>query len=238
MAGAGSSSKPEFVSEVLHRALCLERARVHWYGKSESRSARKMGHVTFVHDSVTALDKACDEWHSIVASALEAPSSSSGSSSAAAASTASAAPIVMGPTPSNDTTAQATPASSKTTASSEIKALPTQQPSASTASSVSYEAAAKASASASGGSGSASAGPALVGIIMGSDSDLSVMRAAAELCEQFGVRYELQIVSAHRTPLRMVEYAQSAHARGLKVIIAGAGGAAHLPGTCAALASA
>ncbi len=75
----------------------------------------------------------------------------------------------------------------------------------------------------------------LVGIIMGSDSDLSVMQGAADLLKQFGVPFELTIVSAHRTPLRMVEYAQGAKKRGLKVIIAGAGGAAHLPGMVASL---
>ena len=75
----------------------------------------------------------------------------------------------------------------------------------------------------------------LVGIIMGSDSDLKVMEAAAEILKHFEVSYELTIVSAHRTPLRMVEYASSAIERGLKIIIAGAGGAAHLPGMIASL---
>ncbi|CAI5734705.1 unnamed protein product [Peronospora destructor] len=75
----------------------------------------------------------------------------------------------------------------------------------------------------------------LVGIVMGSDSDLSTMAAAADMLEKFGVPYELTIVSAHRTPARMYDYAQSAATRGLKVIIAGAGGAAHLPGMVAAL---
>ena len=74
-----------------------------------------------------------------------------------------------------------------------------------------------------------------VGIIMGSDSDLPTMQDAIAICEQFGVESEVAIVSAHRTPERMVEYAQTAHKRGIKVIIAGAGGAAHLPGTVAAL---
>ncbi|MDB5197056.1 MAG: phosphoribosylaminoimidazole carboxylase, catalytic subunit [Flaviaesturariibacter sp.] len=73
------------------------------------------------------------------------------------------------------------------------------------------------------------------GIIMGSDSDLPIMKAAAEMLTQFGVSFELTIVSAHRTPQRMFDYAQSAAARGLKVIIAGAGGAAHLPGMVASL---
>lgn len=70
---------------------------------------------------------------------------------------------------------------------------------------------------------------------MGSDSDLKIMDAAAEILKSFGVSYELTIVSAHRTPLRMVDYATKAHGRGLKIIIAGAGGAAHLPGMIASL---
>lgn len=76
-----------------------------------------------------------------------------------------------------------------------------------------------------------------VGIIMGSDSDLEVMQAAAEILEHFGISFELTVVSAHRTPLRMVEYARTARERGLKVIIAGAGGAAHLPGMIASITS-
>ena len=74
----------------------------------------------------------------------------------------------------------------------------------------------------------------LVGIVMGSDSDLPTMRAAAEVCAQFGVACEVRIVSAHRTPDDMAEYGRTAHTRGLRVIIAGAGGAAHLPGMLAA----
>lgn len=73
----------------------------------------------------------------------------------------------------------------------------------------------------------------LVGIIMGSDSDLPVMSAAAEICEKFDISYEIDIVSAHRTPEKLVQYAQEAEKRGLRVIIAGAGGAAHLPGMVA-----
>lgn len=75
----------------------------------------------------------------------------------------------------------------------------------------------------------------LVGIIMGSDSDLPVMKEAADLLDSFGVPYEITVVSAHRTARRMYSYAQEADARGIKVIIAGAGGAAHLPGMVAAL---
>ena len=73
----------------------------------------------------------------------------------------------------------------------------------------------------------------LVGIVMGSDSDLPIMKEAADICEQFGVSYELKVVSAHRTPADMAEYGTTAHQRGIKVIIAGAGGAAHLPGMLA-----
>lgn len=73
----------------------------------------------------------------------------------------------------------------------------------------------------------------LVGIIMGSDSDLHIMNDAALICKQFDIPYEIQVVSAHRTPDRMAEYGRAAKSRGLKVIIAGAGGAAHLPGMTA-----
>jgi 5-(carboxyamino)imidazole ribonucleotide mutase len=75
----------------------------------------------------------------------------------------------------------------------------------------------------------------LVGIIMGSDSDLNIMQAAADILKQFDIPFELTIVSAHRTPQRMVSYAEQAKERGLKVIIAGAGGAAHLPGMVASI---
>lgn len=74
-----------------------------------------------------------------------------------------------------------------------------------------------------------------IGIIMGSDSDLPTMQGAIAICEEFSVEYEVAIVSAHRTPERMVEYAKTAHQRGVKVIIAAAGGAAHLPGMVASL---
>ncbi len=74
-----------------------------------------------------------------------------------------------------------------------------------------------------------------ISIIMGSDSDLRVMNAAAEIIEEFGVAYELTVVSAHRTPERLFDFAQNAHQRGIEVVIAGAGGAAHLPGMVAAI---
>ena len=79
--------------------------------------------------------------------------------------------------------------------------------------------------------------PAQVGIIMGSDSDLPIMQAAADILKSFNIPFELTVVSAHRTPDRMIEYAKTARSRGLQVIIAGAGGAAHLPGMVAALTS-
>ena len=75
----------------------------------------------------------------------------------------------------------------------------------------------------------------LVGVIMGSSSDLEVMTPAVEVLAEFGVAHEVHVVSAHRSPLRMVDYAQQAAGRGLRVIIAGAGGAAHLPGMVAAM---
>jgi 5-(carboxyamino)imidazole ribonucleotide mutase len=73
----------------------------------------------------------------------------------------------------------------------------------------------------------------MVGIIMGSSSDLPVMQDAIQVCKDFGIPYEVDIVSAHRTPVKMLEYAQTAKSRGIQVIIAGAGGAAHLPGMVA-----
>lgn len=75
----------------------------------------------------------------------------------------------------------------------------------------------------------------IISIIMGSDSDLPVMQQAADMLSHFGIGYEMTIVSAHRTPERMIDFAQNAHRRGIKVIIAGAGGAAHLPGMVAAI---
>jgi 5-(carboxyamino)imidazole ribonucleotide mutase len=74
-----------------------------------------------------------------------------------------------------------------------------------------------------------------VGIIMGSDSDLPIMHAASDILKELNIQFELTVVSAHRTPLRMITYAQKAAERGLKVIIAGAGGAAHLPGMIASV---
>ncbi len=74
-----------------------------------------------------------------------------------------------------------------------------------------------------------------ISIIMGSESDMPIMNQAAEIIKEFGIEFEIGIVSAHRTPKRMVEFAENAHKRGIEVIIAGAGGAAHLPGMVASL---
>jgi 5-(carboxyamino)imidazole ribonucleotide mutase len=74
----------------------------------------------------------------------------------------------------------------------------------------------------------------MIGIIMGSDSDWPVMKAAADACDEFGIAHEVRVISAHRTPRDLEQYASSAQRRGLRVIIAGAGGAAHLPGVTAA----
>jgi len=78
-------------------------------------------------------------------------------------------------------------------------------------------------------------GKKLVSIVMGSDSDLPVMKQAAEMLELFGIEYEIDIVSAHRTPEKLFDFASNAHKRGIEVIVAGAGGAAHLPGMLAAI---
>ncbi|MBC8173238.1 MAG: 5-(carboxyamino)imidazole ribonucleotide mutase [Chitinophagales bacterium] len=83
--------------------------------------------------------------------------------------------------------------------------------------------------------GSAKVSLTLVSIIMGSDSDLGIMKDAAEILEEFGIGVEVTVVSAHRTPQRMMDFASKAHERNIKVIIAGAGGAAHLPGMVASI---
>ncbi|MDQ0869991.1 5-(carboxyamino)imidazole ribonucleotide mutase [Arthrobacter sp. V1I9] len=80
-----------------------------------------------------------------------------------------------------------------------------------------------------------SAGNPLVGLVMGSDSDWPVMEAAADALAEFGIAFEADVVSAHRMPIEMIRYGQTAHERGLRVIIAGAGGAAHLPGMLASV---
>ncbi len=137
---------PEATQNLVDQAITIPGASLHWYGKSESRPQRKMGHVTVTGETLGDITE-------------------------------------------------------------RLKLL------------IEIE----------------SQSPPQVGIIMGSDSDLPVMKLAAAVLKDFGIPFELTIVSAHRTPQRMFDYAQQAHERGLKVIIAGAGGAAHLPGMVAAI---
>ena len=136
----------EATQALVDKSIAISGASLHWYGKSESRPQRKMGHITVTGDT---LEEIAERLNALI----------------------------------------------------EIKSEIVPQ----------------------------------VGIIMGSDSDLPVMKLAAAILKDFGVPFELTIVSAHRTPQRMFDYAQQAHLRGLKVIIAGAGGAAHLPGMVAAI---
>src|SRR5262249_10573449 len=136
----------EATQTMVDKAVNIPGASLHWYGKSESRPQRKMGHVTITGNTLEDIAERLS-------------------------------PLVE----------------------VKIKAAPQ------------------------------------VGIIMGSDSDLPVMKQAAAVLKDFGVPFELTIVSAHRTPQRMFDYARQAHERGLKVIIAGAGGSAHLPGMVAAI---
>jgi phosphoribosylaminoimidazole carboxylase len=143
----------EATKAVLHRALTVPGAGVHWYAKLENRPGRKMAHITITANSIAQLRERAE---------------------------------LLG-------------------VSQDVHKLPRPGP--------------------------------RVGVIMGSDSDLSVMKDAAAVLEEFGVPFELTIVSAHRTPARMYAYAQGAAEKGLQVIIAGAGGAAHLPGMVAALTS-
>ena len=160
----GASSSMEEVHNMADSALSIPGANVHLYGKSESRKARKMGHITLTADSDSEL-----KTH------LRAILSSQPDSGQWIDNIAPLAPTSTG--------------------------FSHPQP--------------------------------LIGIIMGSDSDLPTMLPATKILDHFHVPYELTIVSAHRTPERMVRYGLSAETRGLRVIIAGAGGAAHLPGMIA-----
>ncbi|THH30431.1 hypothetical protein EUX98_g3751 [Antrodiella citrinella] len=163
----GASSNYQEILTLSQRALSIQGASVHLYGKSECRKGRKMGHITVVAPSDAELRRR-------LRPLLE---------------------ILPGGSPSFETDLYAP--------------IPPA---------IGY-----------------SHSHPLVGIIMGSDSDLPVMLPAARILDSFKIPYELSIVSAHRTPDRMVEYARSAASRGLKVVVAGAGGAAHLPGMVAAM---
>lgn len=143
----------EETKSLLHKALSISGAGIHWYGKNESRLGRKMAHITITANDLNELRERVE---------------------------------LLGIPPEDHKLVKRGPR---------------------------------------------------VGVIMGSDSDLPTMKESAEILDLFGISYELTIVSAHRTPTRMYSYAQSATERGIQVIIAGAGGAAHLPGMCAALTS-
>ena len=164
----GFSETMDEVNRICRKALEINGASIHLYGKKECRRGRKMGHITLVGDSDSAVRSNLRQLLQVL--------------------------------PGEDPLL--------------IEKYAPLEPAC--------------------GSGFSSPSP-LVGIIMGSDSDLPVMLPAARILDKFFVPYELTIVSAHRTPDRMVEYARSASSRGLRVIIAGAGGAAHLPGMVAAM---
>ena len=164
----GASSSLSDITSFAEFALTVPGARVHLYGKSESRPGRKMGHITLVAPSDAALAE------------------------------------------------RLRPLLTHLPGGHDPRELEVHAPLAPPRGGFSH------------------ARP-LVGVVMGSDSDLPVMLPAADMLARFGVPFELTIVSAHRTPDRLVEYARSAAARGLRTIIAGAGGAAHLPGMLAAM---
>jgi phosphoribosylaminoimidazole carboxylase len=149
----GTSDQAEEIKTLMHKALAIPGAGLHWYGKAETRKGRKMAHITFTGNNFEELRERVESFG----------------------------------------------------LTKQEHGLHSNSPK--------------------------------VGIIMGSDSDLPIMQQAAQILDQFNVTYELTIVSAHRTPTRMFTYAQSAADRGVEVIIAGAGGAAHLPGMTAALTS-
>lgn len=163
----GASSSLSEIKSFAQFALAVPGARVHLYGKAESRKGRKMGHITIVAESDAEL-------------------------------------------------------------SARLRPLLTKLPGGHNAEELDLYAPLYPER------GFSHKQP-LVGVIMGSDSDLPVMLPAADILNHFKIPYELTIVSAHRTPDRLVEYARSAAARGLRAIIAGAGGAAHLPGMVAAM---
>ena len=226
-------------------ALGVEGVHVHWYGKQGVRKGRKLGHITFEGTTEAEVDERVIEWEQQLArlqSALDGAVAADSTPQKGAFGGGSGAEVrgnlneLKTEFRQNDSTVQpsriAVSPPDLTPSPATVAASPTAIPAASFPSSLDpitpfdnhpqqrqqlqtdqYD----------------------VGIIMGSDSDLKVMRAAADILTEFGVSHRVEIKSAHRTPLAMVEYAQSAQQRGVKVIIAGAGGAAHLPGMVAAM---
>eukprot|EP00899_Mesostigma_viride_P009820 jgi/Mesvir1/1883/Mv22914-RA.4 len=218
---------------LMDAAMEVPGASVHWYMKEEIRAQRKMGHITIVAPNMAT----CQARLRAIAAAggydLDSiPMGAPNMVASASTPTPVPTPAASKPAPASTPTPAPAASASKPPASPSSptkKAAPAPAPTAAAA------APTPAAAAAPAPSKPAAAPKPLVGVIMGSDSDLPVMSKAAEILEEFGVPYELTVVSAHRTPARMVEYAKKAHTRGIQVIIAGAGGAAHLPGMVAAM---
>ena len=227
-------------------ALDVEGAHVHWYGKQGVRQGRKLGHITFDGATEAEVDARVNEWQQRLAglqsqpaagvvdgaeghtdargalgtegviqmmSELKGEFSQDNSATAHPARRAVSPPVLTSSTTASSASHTVIPASSFPSSLDPITPFDQHPSHPSQQAEQQYD----------------------VGIIMGSDSDLKVMRAAADVLSEFGVSHRVEIKSAHRTPLAMVEYAQSAQRRGVKVIIAGAGGAAHLPGMVAAM---
>ncbi|GAQ82166.1 phosphoribosylaminoimidazole carboxylase [Klebsormidium nitens] len=214
--------------KLLHSAVAVPGASVHWYEKPDVRPQRKIGHITIVGpDRRTVRRRLAEIVQKAGWTGDKVP------------------PLARSASDDTSVTADNGYAESLATAVDELEA-PTGE-GTSGAGEGSLEGSGSVGVSEQGGASRSESTPreeagtsygtpgAQVGIIMGSDSDLPVMSAAAAVLEDFGIPYELTVVSAHRTPDRMFEYAKRAHKRGIRAIIAGAGGAAHLPGMVAAL---
>ena len=220
-------------------ALSVEGAHVHWYGKQGVRKGRKLGHITFEGAHAEEVDARVSEWEKRLARLqsgkdeeilAESSRRMDGVTSGGGPETLGMLSELKEEFKQNDNNTQpsriAVSPPDLTSSTAAASASPTVIPAASFPSSLDpitpFE-------------HHQQSEQFDVGIIMGSDSDLKVMRAAADVLTEFGVSHRVEIKSAHRTPLAMVEYAQTAQRRGVKVIIAGAGGAAHLPGMVAAM---
>ena len=217
-------------------ALGVEGAHVHWYGKQGVRKGRKLGHITFEGATEADVDQRVSDWEQRLTRLL---SNSAGEAMVDSGTRKEGGGEVIGmlselkeefkqddnsaTQPSRFTVSPPDLTLSTTVASTSHTVIPASAFPSSLDSITPFDNRLQDEQQYD------------VGIIMGSDSDLKVMRAAADVLAEFGVSHRVEIKSAHRTPLAMVEYAQSAHRRGVRVIIAGAGGAAHLPGMVAAL---
>ncbi|GFR46871.1 hypothetical protein Agub_g8512 [Astrephomene gubernaculifera] len=195
--------------EVMGAAYDTPGCKVHWYGKEGMKVGRKVGHINILATSRREARERLGRLDPAAAAALQRTSQA-----------AAAAGLLQSQGQGHAAAAvqQQQQGTGVVAGAAACSAGPV---------------AAEGAAAAAEGAGEARR--PLVGIIMGSDSDLATMKAAAQVLEEFGVPLELTVVSAHRTPERMMDYARSAASRGLRVIIAGAGGAAHLPGMVAAM---